>query len=102
MLASVASKGLAAGPGPGTITALITDGTKLPVAHATVTAVRAGRGAIRATVSGSDGGYSFADLVNRRRGLTSVASNVDHGRMQQPPDPHREMPVRPWSAFGAG
>jgi transmembrane sensor len=31
-----------------------------------------------------------------------AASNVDHGRMQQPPDPHREMPVRSWSAFGAG
>jgi pyruvate dehydrogenase (quinone) len=31
-----------------------------------------------------------------------AASNVDHGRMQQPPDPHREMPVRSCSAFGAG
>jgi hypothetical protein len=29
------------------------------------------------------------------------ACNVEHGRMQQPPDPHREMPVRSWSAFGA-
>jgi len=31
-----------------------------------------------------------------------AASNADHGRMQQPPDPHREMPVRSWPAFGAG
>jgi len=30
------------------------------------------------------------------------ASNVDHGRMQQLPDPHREMPVRSWSDCGAG
>jgi hypothetical protein len=47
---------------PGTIVGLVTNSAKLPVAHATVTAVRADRGAIRATVSGSDGVYAFADL----------------------------------------
>jgi hypothetical protein len=47
---------------PGTIVGLVTNTAKLPVAHATVTAVRADGGAIRATVSGSDGVYAFADL----------------------------------------
>jgi hypothetical protein len=47
---------------PGTIVGLVTNSAKLPVAHATVTAVRADGGAIRATVSGSDGVYAFADL----------------------------------------
>ncbi len=35
---------------------------KVPVSGATVTAVRSDGGAIRATLSGSDGIYSFADL----------------------------------------
>ncbi len=47
---------------PGTIVGLLTNSAKLPLAHATVTAVRADGGAIRATVSGSDGVYAFADL----------------------------------------
>ncbi len=47
---------------PGTIVGLVTNSAKLPVAHATVTALRADGGAIRATVSGSDGVYAFADL----------------------------------------
>jgi hypothetical protein len=29
------------------------------------------------------------------------ASNIDHRSVQETPDPQREMPVRPWSAFGA-
>ena len=45
----------------GTIVGIVTNAAKLPVAGATVTAVKAG-GGIRATVSGSDGIYSFADL----------------------------------------
>jgi hypothetical protein len=45
---------------PGTIVGLVTNSAKLPVAHATVTAVRTDRGAIRATVSGSDGVYARA------------------------------------------
>ena len=47
---------------PGTIVGVITDSAGHPVAHATVTAVKADDHAIRATVSGADGVYSFADL----------------------------------------
>ena len=45
----------------GAIVGIVTNAAKLPVAGATVTAARVG-GGIRATVSGSDGVYSFADL----------------------------------------
>ena len=47
----------------GAIVGLITTQAGAPVAHATVTALRADGGAIRATVAGSDGVYSFADLT---------------------------------------
>jgi hypothetical protein len=47
---------------PGTIVGVVTNSAKLPVAEVTVTALRADGEAIRATVSGSDGVYSFADL----------------------------------------
>jgi len=40
---------------PGTIVGVITDAAGHPVAHATVTAVKADDHAIRATVSGADG-----------------------------------------------
>ena len=40
---------------PGTIVGVVTNSAKLPVAGVTVTALRAGGEAIRATVSGSDG-----------------------------------------------
>jgi len=46
----------------GAIVGLVTNSANAPVAHATVTAVRADGGGIRATVSGSDGVYSFADV----------------------------------------
>jgi hypothetical protein len=46
----------------GAIVGLVTDASGAPVAHATVTAVRTDGGAIRATLSGSDGMYSFGDL----------------------------------------
>jgi hypothetical protein len=46
----------------GAIVGIVTNSAKLPVAHATVTAKRVDGGGIRATVSGSDGVYSFADL----------------------------------------
>jgi hypothetical protein len=45
----------------GALVGIVTNSAKLPVAGATVTAIRVG-GGIRATVSGSDGMYSFADL----------------------------------------
>src|SRR5271170_4815337 len=59
---------------PGTIVGLVTDAAKVPVAHATVTAVRADGGAIRATVSASDGVYAFADLPP---GAWVVTSQLD-------------------------
>ena len=52
----------AAEPGVGAIVGLVTNPAGVPVAHATVTALRADGGAIRATVSGNDGVYSFGDL----------------------------------------
>jgi Putative beta-barrel porin-2, OmpL-like. bbp2/Carboxypeptidase regulatory-like domain len=46
----------------GAIVGLVTDASGAPVAHATVTAVRTDGSATRATLSGSDGVYSFGDL----------------------------------------
>jgi len=46
----------------GAIVGVVTNSAKAPVPGATVTAVRADGSGIRATVSGSDGVYSFADL----------------------------------------
>jgi hypothetical protein len=59
---------------PGTIVGVVTNTAKLPVAHATVTASKVGGGGIRATVSGSDGVYSFADLPP---GVWALTSQVD-------------------------
>src|SRR5580704_10911144 len=58
----------------GAIVGIVTNSAKLPVAHATVTAKRIDGGGIRATISGSDGVYSFADLP---AGLWSITSQVD-------------------------
>ena len=55
----------------GTIVGIITNSAKLPVAHATVTARRVDGGAIRSTISGSDGTNSFADLSPGAWSLTS-------------------------------
>jgi hypothetical protein len=52
----------AAEPSVGAIVGTVTTPAGAPVAHATVTALRADGGAIRATVSGSDGVYAFGDL----------------------------------------
>jgi hypothetical protein len=46
----------------GAIVGVVTNAAGAPVARATVTAVRTDGNGIRATVSGSDGVYSFADL----------------------------------------
>ena len=59
---------------PGTIVGIVTNSAKLPVARATVTAIKVGGGGIRATVSGSDGVYSFPDLP---AGAWSLTSQVD-------------------------
>jgi Putative beta-barrel porin-2, OmpL-like. bbp2/Carboxypeptidase regulatory-like domain len=47
---------------PGAIVGVVRNAEKVPVSGAMVTAVRSDGGAIRATLSGSDGIYSFADL----------------------------------------
>jgi hypothetical protein len=56
---------------PGTIVGIVTSGSKLPVAGVTVTAIRESGGGIRATVSGSDGIYSFPDLPPGTWSLTT-------------------------------
>jgi len=55
----------------GTIVGVVTNAAKAPIAGATVTAVRAG-GGIRSTISGSDGVYSFADVVPGSWSLTTM------------------------------
>jgi hypothetical protein len=47
----------------GAIVGVVRNSDKVPVSGATITAVRAGGGSIRATVSGNDGVFSFADLA---------------------------------------
>jgi hypothetical protein len=47
----------------GAMVGIVTNSAKLPIAGATVTAARVDGGSIRATVSSSDGIYSFADLA---------------------------------------
>src|SRR6202167_1781296 len=58
----------------GAIVGVVTDSAKLQVARATGPAVRAAGPAIRATVSGTDGVYSFADLTP---GAWSITAKVD-------------------------
>jgi hypothetical protein len=52
---------------PGTIVGIVTNGSKLPVAGVTVTAIRDSGGGIRATLSGSD----FPDLPPGTWSLTT-------------------------------
>jgi hypothetical protein len=59
---------------PGAIVGVVRNSDKVPVPGATVTAVRAGGGAIRATLSGNDGVFSFADLPP---GTWSLSLQVD-------------------------
>jgi hypothetical protein len=58
----------------GAIVGIVTNSAKLPVAGATVTAARVDGGSIRATVSGADGVYSFADVPP---GAWSLTVQVD-------------------------
>jgi hypothetical protein len=55
----------------GAIVGVVTNSAKLPVAHATVTVRRVDGSGIRATMSGSDGIYSFNDLPPGRWSITS-------------------------------
>src|SRR5579871_6676789 len=58
----------------GTIVGIVRSAAKAPVGGATVTAARSDGGSIRATVSGSDGLYSFADMAP---GAWSVTLQAD-------------------------
>jgi hypothetical protein len=58
----------------GAVVGIVADAAKLPIAHATVTARQVGGSGIRATISGSDGIYSFSDLPS---GRWSISSQVD-------------------------
>jgi hypothetical protein len=58
----------------GAIIGIVTNADKLPVPRATVKAVRADGGSFRATLSGTDGSYSFSDLPP---GKWSVISHVN-------------------------
>ena len=53
---------------------LVTNSAKLPVGRATVTAARVTGGGLRATVSNSDGTYSFSDLPP---GAWTITSQID-------------------------
>ncbi len=59
---------------PGAIVGIVRNSDKAPVSGATITAVLAGGRAIRATLSGSDGVYSFADLPP---GVWSLALQIE-------------------------
>src|ERR1700733_6504149 len=65
---------VSAQPPYGTIVGIVTNAAKLPVARATVTAVRVDGSGTRATLSGSDGVYSFADLPS---GTWSVTAQIE-------------------------
>jgi hypothetical protein len=58
----------------GTVVGVVTDSSRQPVAHATVTIIRADGGGIRSTIAGSDGVYSFADVPT---GDWSIISQAD-------------------------
>ena len=58
----------------GAIVGRLTTPAGAPVANATVTAIRSDSGAIRATLSGSDGVYSFGDLTP---GAWTVSAQVE-------------------------
>jgi hypothetical protein len=66
----------AAEPVVGAIVGVVSNAAGAPVPRATVTALRADGGAIRATVSGSDGVYSFGDLPPGVWSITAQAGGA--------------------------
>ena len=60
----------------GALVGVVTDSAGRPVAHTTVTAVRRDAHGVRATISGSDGAYSFNDLPAGTWVLSAQASGV--------------------------
>jgi hypothetical protein len=67
----------------GTIVGIVTTSAKIPVARATVTAVRTDGTGIRATVSGSDGVYAFADLPSGIWSVTTQAPGYPDAAVSQ-------------------
>ena len=63
----------APGAALGAIVGVVTNSAGLPVARATVTAVRTDGGGVRATVANSEGVYSFSDLPPGAWAITSEA-----------------------------
>jgi len=59
---------------PGTIVGLVRNSAHVPVGGATITATRPDNHSIRSAISGSDGAYSFADVVP---GTYSVVTQAD-------------------------
>jgi hypothetical protein len=57
----------------GAIVGMVKNGANLPVAGVTVTAIRADGSGVRATLSGSEGIYSFADLPTGKWSLNAQA-----------------------------
>ena len=76
LLALALAQAQASEPSVGAIVGLVTSPAGAPIAHATVTALRSDGGAIRATVSGSDGVYSFGDLQPGVWSITAQASGA--------------------------
>ncbi len=66
----------------GAIVGIVTNSAKAPVAGATVTAMKSDGSGIRATISGSDGMYSFADVP---AGTWAIASHIDGAADAAPP-----------------
>jgi hypothetical protein len=78
LIVAVLLSGAARAAELGAIVGLITNAAGAPVAHATVTAVRIDGSGTRATLSGSDGVYSFADVPP---GTWSVTTQVAGARV---------------------
>jgi Putative beta-barrel porin-2, OmpL-like. bbp2/Carboxypeptidase regulatory-like domain len=66
---ALAQESTASNAGYGTIVGVVTTAAKVPVGGATVTAIRVG-GGIRSTISGSDGIYTFGDVLAGSWSLT--------------------------------
>ncbi len=66
----------------GAIVGIVQNSARTPVAGATVTAIRGDGSSIRATISASDGMYSFADLSP---GEWSLTAQVDDSAQSSPP-----------------
>jgi hypothetical protein len=72
---AAAQEPMAANAGYGTIVGVVTTAGKVPVGGATVTAIRQG-GGIRSTISGSDGIYTFADVLAGSWSLTIASEGL--------------------------